>query len=182
MKNQILIKRYTQGLINSISNDQEYESLYQQLKDFGSLLSKYKKLKDSLYNPFLPLKKRMEIAKEILVQGKVADKIKRFVLFLLEHGRLPLLDDILAKMPVLWDEKKGVSFIEVTSAAPLTGDQKRQLKEKLELLEKKSVNLIYKVNPGLLGGFSLRKGNIVYDVSLRGSLDNLKDKICQEQR
>ena len=182
MKEQILIKRYAQGLINSIANDQEFKRLYQQLEDFNSLLDKHQKLKDVIHSPFLPLKKRIEIAKQILLQGEVDKKILRFVLFLLEHGRVSLLSDILELMPILWDEKKGVAFIEVTSAVPLTGFQKKQLKGKLELLEGKSVSLKYKVDPKLLAGFSLRKGNIVYDVSLRGSLDSLKDKICQEQR
>jgi len=182
MKDQILIKRYTQGLINSIRSDSEFKTLSQQLRDFCSLLERHKNLKDTLHSPFLPLNKKMQIVKEILAREAGADKINRFILLLLEHGRLPLLVDILEYMPVLWDERKGISFIEVTSAAPLTKHQKKQLKEKLELLEGKPVALKYKVDPKLLGGLSLKKGNIVYDASLRGSLESLKDKICQEQR
>ena len=182
MKEQVLTKRYTQGLINSIRTDQEFKKLLQQLKDFSRLLTKHQELKNALFSPFLPLKRRMEVAKEILTQGGATGKILRFILLLLEHGRLPLLDDILDLMPILWDEKKGISYIEVISAVPLTDNQKKRLKEKLELWERKSVALQYKVDPDLLGGFMLRKKDVIYDVSLRKNLAILKEKICQQQR
>lgn len=182
MKEKVLIKRYAQGLINSIDSDQEFKKFFQQLKDFNHLLAEHKELKDALYSPFLPLKRRIEVAREILTRARVADKIFRFILLLLEHGRLPLLPDILEWMPILWDEKKGISYIEVISAVPLTENQRKRLKEKLELWERKSVALKYKVEPELLGGFMLRKRDVVYDVSIRKNLAILKKKICQQQR
>ncbi len=182
MKEQVLTKRYAQGLINSIRTDQEFKKLLQQLKDFSRLLGEHQELKNALSIPFLPLKRRIKVAKEILTQGGASDKIFRFILLLLEHHRLPLLDDILELMPVLWDEKKGICYIEVISAVPLTENQKKRLKEKLELWEKKSVALQYKVDPDLLGGFMLRKKDVIYDVSLQKNLDFLKEKISQQQR
>lgn len=180
MKDHILIKRYSQGLVNSISNDQEFKKLYQQLKDFYSLISEHKNLREALSSLFLPTTKKIQIAKEILAKGLWVEKISRFILLLVEHSRLGLLPHILEFLPVLWDEKKGISTIEVSSAVPLLGVQKKKLKEKLEILEKSQVSLKYKVNPKLIGGLSIRKGNIVYDVSIKGSLESLKEKICEE--
>ena len=52
-------------------------------------------------------------------------------------------------------------------------------KKKLELLENKPVFLKYRSDPSLVGGLSIRKGNIVYDVSIRGNLGRLKENIIE---
>lgn len=180
MKSQILIKRYTQGLVNSIQSDKEFNTLSQQLIAFYELLTTHKKMKETLSSPFLPTTKKLQIAKEILAKNSLSEKISRFILLLVENSRLVLLPDIIENLPVLWNEKKGISSIEVSSAVPLLESQKRKLREKLEILEKGPVSLNYKIDPALIGGLSIRKGNIVYDVSIKGSSQILKEKIIEK--
>lgn len=175
-----MVKRYTKGLVNSVKDQKEFEALFAQLNGFSRLLSDHKKLNLALINPFLPRNRRIKIGKEIFSRGKWVEKASRFVMLLIENDRLELLPDILEWLPVLWDEKRGVSTIEVFSAVPLEESQKKKLKEKLEAMEKRSVSLTYRIDPELIGGLSLRKGNIVYDASIRGSLENLKERIIEE--
>jgi len=117
---------------------------------------------------------------EIFIKGKWSEKISRFVMLLIENDRLGLLPDILESLPIMWNEKRGISTIEVSSAVPLEEGQKKKLKEKLEILERRPVFLKYRIDPTLVGGIFLRKGNIVYDVSIKGSLESLKEKIIEE--
>jgi len=49
----------------------------------------------------------------------------------------------------------------------------------LELLEKRPVSLKYRSDSTLVGGLSIRRGNIIYDVSIRGNLDRLKEIIIE---
>lgn len=93
--------------------------------------------------------------------------------------RLELLPEIVESMPEVWNEKKGVSTLEVASVVPLSDKQKKKLQEKLTKLEKRKVSLKYRIDPELIAGLWIRRGNIVYDVSLKGSLVNLKDKIIE---
>lgn len=180
MKSQILIKRYAQGLVDSIVDDKEYGILNRQLVGFSNLLEKHRKMEETLSSLFLPTTKKMQIAREILSKDSFSKKISRFILLLIENNRLSLLADILDILPVLWNEKKGILSIEVFSAARLSESQKRELQERLEILEKNPVSISYRIDPGLIGGLSIRKGNIVYDVSIKGSLESLKEKIIAE--
>jgi len=101
------------------------------------------------------------------------------VLLLVENERLDLLPDIIEILPDLWNEIRGVQTFEVSSVIPLTDKQKKRLQEKMEHLENGPVALRYKSDPALIGGLSLRKGNIVYDVSLRGNLERLLEQITE---
>jgi F-type H+-transporting ATPase subunit delta len=67
----------------------------------------------------------------------------------------------------------------VSSVVPLNDTQKKRLEEKLLKLEKRPVSLSYIIDPSLVAGLSIREGNIVYDASLHGDLERLKQKISE---
>jgi F-type H+-transporting ATPase subunit delta len=179
MRTQILTKRYAQGLVNSIKDEKEYETLSHQLIGFRDLLVEHLELNAALTSPFLPLTKKMEMAQDVLKAGGLYGKMRRFILLLVENNRLELLSEIVDLVPLLWAENQGISTIEVASVSLLSEDQKTKLEEKLEILEGRPVSLVYTIDPELIGGLSLRKGNIVYDVSIKGSLENLKERISE---
>ena len=179
MRAQILTKRYAQGLVSSIKDEEEYEILTHQLIGFRDLLTTHEELNAALTSPFLPLTKKMQMAQEVLEAGGLEGKIRRFILLLVENSRLELLMEIVDLFPLLWHEKQGIATIEVASASPLSEDQKTKLREKLEILEGRPVSLKYEIAAELIGGLYLKKGNIVYDVSVKGSLENLKERISE---
>ncbi len=179
MKTLVLIKKYTLGLVNALKDEEEFSLVSGQLSEFSVLLSSHAELSETLANPFIPAAKKMMIVQEILTSAAAATKTTRFVLLLLDHGRLNLLPDILKHLPVLWHERKGVSTFEVSSVVSLTDGQRDRLRQKLEELEKRPVFLQFKINPDLIAGLSLRKGNVIYDASLRGHLNKLRERICE---
>jgi F-type H+-transporting ATPase subunit delta len=179
MRNQILVKRYTQGLVNALQDEKEFTAIGRELAGFSKLLSGRQDLRDVLASPFIAAKKKKQIIRDILAASSFSEKASRFIGLLQEHGRLHLLDDILQALPVFWHERKGVSTFEVSSVVSLTETQKESLTLQLERVEKRPVYLSYKVEPELVAGISLKKGNVIYDASIKGHLAKLKEKICE---
>jgi F-type H+-transporting ATPase subunit delta len=179
MKNRVLVKRYVQGFLKTIKDENEYEALYQELLGFHELLTAHEELRETLHSPFLPTSKKVELAEELLTKASYQGKNRRFILLLIENGRFELFPEMLESLHEFWNESKGVSTFEVTSVAPLTEDQKRKLTKKLEWLEKKPVFLKYSRDPSLVGGISVQKGNFIYDASVRGNVERLKQLIIE---
>ncbi|MEW5900237.1 MAG: ATP synthase F1 subunit delta [Acidobacteriota bacterium] len=179
MKNQVLIKKYTQGLVGALRDEPEFAAVSRELSDFQNLVSGNAELAKILASPFVPARKKAEVIKDILAASGFLKKTSRFLLVLLDHNRLDLLHEIREALPVLWNEHCGVATFEVSSAVPLGEVQKKKLKAELERREKSPVYLIYRIDPTLVGGFSLKRGNVVYDASLTGRLAKLKEKISE---
>ncbi|MFQ6068999.1 MAG: ATP synthase F1 subunit delta [Candidatus Aminicenantales bacterium] len=179
MKERILIKRYALGLVSSLKNEVEYRRVSQELSGFASLLERHDRLGRVLHSPFLPKKKKARLVREVLSRAKASSKTERFVHILIDNNRLKLLSGIMDILPLFWNEKKGIVSYEVYSAAPLNKAQKERLKRKVEAMEKRPVALSFSLDPALLGGIALKKGNIIYDVSLRGQLAKLKEKMIE---
>ncbi len=179
MKRQILVKRYAQGLIGALRDDREFQQIARELDAFHGLFSSHPDLGEVMTNPFIAAKKKSRIIADILSASAFSPKTTRFLTLLLNHHRLDLLGDLLKALPLFWNERQGVATFEVSSVVALSEAQRRKLAEELERLEKRPVSLNYRVDPDLVAGLSLKKGNLVYDASFRGYLSKLKEKIIE---
>jgi F-type H+-transporting ATPase subunit delta len=179
MKHRVLVKRYSQGLVNAIRDEEEFAAIHEELRHFLGLLESREKLKEVLQSPFLPLTKKKDLTDELLRTLSYKPKTARFISLCVENNRLEFMADMLDFLPEHWNEEKGVSTFVVSSVVPLSESQKERLREKLKQLEQKPVSLKFRTDPSLVGGLSIRRGNIIYDVSIQGNLDRLKEKIIE---
>jgi F-type H+-transporting ATPase subunit delta len=177
MKSRVLVKKYTEGLVNALKDDAEYRRVREDLEAFAGLMRPGEKLREALANPFLNARKRGAAVGEILERMSCHEKTKKLLGLLVEHGRLDILGDIAAAVPEAWNERQGVMTFTAVSAVPMTEAQKKRLTAELERLEKGRVTLVASVDPGIIGGLTLRRGNIVYDASVEGDLLRLMEKI-----
>ncbi|HCU25960.1 MAG TPA: F0F1 ATP synthase subunit delta, partial [Deltaproteobacteria bacterium] len=74
------------------------------------------------------------------------------------------------------DERKGRIRVQVTSAVDL-GDHQVQLKAILEKVLKQEVIFEAKVDPKLLGGLVLQVKDRIFDASLKGELERLRENL-----
>ncbi len=179
MKNQTLIKSYAEGLVLALDDDAEYGRVESELQGLCRLFNENPSLRRTLDSPLLAAGRKAEVVRDILDRVDISDKTRRFILLVMEHNRQGLLAEIIEALPLAWNDKKGVVSYEVTSTAPLSEAQKRRLGAELERLERAPVRLTYELNAAVLGGLSVRKGNLVYDASLKGSLNRLRAQILE---
>jgi F-type H+-transporting ATPase subunit delta len=179
MRNEALVNRYARGLVGALRGESELEAAHRELSAVSALLRENLELAAVLKSPFVPKKNKDQIVRDILASSARGAKTGRFLGLLIEHNRLHLLDDILRVVPGLWRESQGVRTFEVSSAISVTPKQQARLRAELERLEGGPVFLEYRIDPGLVGGLSLRKGNIVLDVSVQGRLAKLKEKMIE---
>jgi F-type H+-transporting ATPase subunit delta len=176
MKSKVLIRRYTEGLAGALKNEAEYKAVCGDLADFCRILQDHRQLREVLFRPFLKTAKKTQIVQDLLEKKSYQAKTARFLLLLLQHRRLDALSQIAEDLPVRWREKQGILTFEVRSVVPLKDSQKWKLEKQLEQLEKSAVHLTYRIDPGIVGGLYVKKGNMAYDVSLKGQLTRLKEK------
>ncbi len=180
MKNLALVKRYARGLIGAMQDEAEFRAVLDGLRDVQAVLEGHPELRFVMASPLLNKRRKAEVLRAVIERSDIPDKARRLIFLLLEHERLPLLGEIVAAAPEVWNERQGVLSFEVASVIPLTKAQQARLAERLAEAEGRPVSLVYRVDPGLIGGLALRRGHIIYDASLRGGLQRLRDRIEQE--
>jgi F-type H+-transporting ATPase subunit delta len=179
MRNPLLIKRYAEGLAGALPDDGEFEVVFRELTEFSALLHGHARLQSLLLRPFVSSTKKAAIIDEILSRETYQDKTIRFLHLLLRHRRLEILPDVIRDLPALWKERRGVRTLEVRSVVPVSEAQKGRLERELSRLEGAPVSCSYDLDPALVGGLFIRKGNRVYDASLKGELERLQDILSE---
>jgi F-type H+-transporting ATPase subunit delta len=179
MKNQVLVRRYAQGLVQAVKDEGEFASVRADLREFLGLYNRQDELRSALMSPFINAAAKAQILTDVLNGSRAREKTVRFLRLLLDHKRFDLIKDIADILPETWNEKLGILTFEVASVIPLTDAQKGRLRETIEAAEKRPVTLVFKIDPGLIGGLALRRGHIVYDVSIQGNLNQMKEQIQQ---
>ena len=88
------------------------------------------------------------------------------------------LGDILAAYDALADEDGNIAEVEVVSARALDDSSRRTLEAKIaKLADGRKVSATYSQDAALLGGAVVKIGSTVYDGSVRGQLEQLKQKL-----
>ena len=78
------------------------------------------------------------------------------------------------------NHRLGIVEAEVTSARPLTEAESRELLAEVSRVTGKQVSAQYKIDPSLIGGAAIRVGSTVYDGSVRGQLQKMKEQLSGE--
>lgn len=100
-----------------------------------------------------------------------------FIRLLAENGRLYCLPAIGQEFERLRDEYENIADVQVTSAVPLSDEQKQRFAAAMRSRLGKEVRLHCQVDPALVGGAVLRSGDMVIDGSVRGRLDQLASAV-----
>ena len=98
---------------------------------------------------------------------------------MIEKDRLFLIDSIIERFKKLIDKKNGVRRAKIITAFELSDTQLNQINDKLSNLTKTEVvgdNIIEK---SILGGFIAKFDDQMLDMSTKGKLSELKDKILE---
>ena len=77
----------------------------------------------------------------------------------------------------LYEETRGIENAQAVTSRPLTEEQLSALKNRLETLTGKTIQLENIIDPKLIGGITLRVGGKQFDHSLRARLDALQSSL-----
>lgn len=128
--------------------------------------------------PNIPKSERI-LSLEKVFGASVPENVLSFLKLICEKDRVRILETCLHEYMKLYNESKRVSWAHVTSAVPLTAEQKTALRLKLEKQSGRNVLLECTVDKTMLGGVVVEMDGKILDGSLRRRLQEVKEVISQ---
>ncbi|GAA3757870.1 ATP synthase F1 subunit delta [Terriglobus aquaticus] len=157
-----------------LNNDQ----VRQQLADFSSTLHNSRELREFLSNPSLEQHDKLKVLDAVAGRIGIDKTVRNFLAVLMDHERLGSLDDVVAEYQAMADAANGVAEVEIVSAKPLAEDERNLLQWKAGELAGSNVRVRWSEDASLLGGAVIRLGSRVYDGSVRGQLEQMKEHLA----
>ncbi|ACY18540.1 ATP synthase F1 subunit delta [Haliangium ochraceum] len=172
-----IARRYARALMSIGVEDGTYEALGRQVGVLAGAMKTSDELTQTLSNPAFPRADRRRILSALLERIGASKTVENFVLLLLDRERMGVLPDIARELDRMIDERTGRISAEVVSAQPLNEAQTARIKETLEKISGKQVQLSKREDPELLGGVVAKLGDVVYDGSLRTQLNQMRESL-----
>ena len=160
------------------SNHLDANAAQQQLRDFSDTFAGSNELREVLMNPSIPNEQKLKVLDAISGRIGVIAQVRNFLAVIMDHQRLAELDEILAEYHEIADEQSGLAEAEITSAHPLNDVDRAELEAQVAKVAGGRVRATYRQDATLLGGAVVRIGSTVYDGSLRGQFQQLKQKLA----
>jgi F-type H+-transporting ATPase subunit delta len=149
----------------------------QQLSDFAATLNGSKDLRELLFNASIPVAKRVSILDAVNGRVGCGPKVRNFLAVLISHERLAALGEILGEYRAEMNRRFSISDAEVVTARPLGDQERAALQGQVAELAGTRVNATFREDKSLIGGTIVRIGSTIYDGSVRGRLERLKDRL-----
>jgi len=96
---------------------------------------------------------------------------------LADKGRLNILPNIIEAFEIYYKQSTGLTKVQIISAVELEEKQVDRICEKLKARWNREVTAETLVDPELIGGFQIKAGDRVLDLSLKGQLDQYHQKV-----
>ena len=168
---------YARAIMDAAGSPQEANKLRGELLIFANALRGSKELSDLYANPIDEATK-LEITRQIARKMKASDLATRTLEVLLRHHRINDIDAIVDALHSYVNDALGVAVAEVRSAKHLSAEEIRELADTLSSKVGKKVELDIKTDPNLLGGFVVKIGSEIWDASVAGKINKVRESLA----
>ena len=172
-----IAKRYAQALFSLAEAEGKQEAW---LDDLAGVQEQMAEPSAALFfgEPRAPAERKQEIAARI---AEGADPLVRNFLGLLTQRRATgSLPDVVREYRRLLNESLGRAQAVVTTAAPLSAEQRGRLAASLGAMLDKEVVLDEREDPEVIGGIVVRVGDQIIDGSARARLEGLRQSLTRQ--
>jgi F-type H+-transporting ATPase subunit delta len=151
-----------------------------QLDDFDFAWKESPELRQVLESPVFPPAQKVEVLDKLNAKIGLSPLVRNFLAVLIDHDRIGAVAEVVEAYRREMDQRGGIFEADIVSARPLADDERRQLEAQVGQVAGGVVKARYREDASLLGGVIVTLGSTVYDGSVRGRLERLKEELVAD--
>jgi F-type H+-transporting ATPase subunit delta len=151
-----------------------------QLTDFLAVWNSSRELREVFVNPAIPAAQKIAILDKLNAKLGLQKELRNLIAVLIRNDRIAHVSDVAAAYRRILQEQLGIRSAEITTARELSRDERDKLVAEVAKLAGARVDPTFKLDKSILGGTVVRIGSTVYDGSVRGRLERLRETLIAE--
>jgi F-type H+-transporting ATPase subunit delta len=137
-------------------------------------------LRNILETPSVGPELKHNVIEKVSERMGLDSAVRNFIYLIVSHRRTELLREIQQVFSQELNARLGIAEASVTSAKPLSLEERVQVTAALERKTGKKIEARFEEDDSLLGGAVVRVGSTVYDGSVREQLNRLRQQLEAE--
>ncbi|MGV3632826.1 MAG: F0F1 ATP synthase subunit delta [Pseudorhodoplanes sp.] len=166
--------RYATALFELALEDKVLDKVRVDLDRFDEMIAESDDLRRLVRSPVFTSEVQVSALKPILAKAGIDGIAANFIKLVASNRRLFALPQIIKAFRALVAKHKGEVSASVTVAEQLSDAHLKSLKDALNTVTGKDVDLQVQVDPSIIGGLVVKLGSRMVDTSLRTKLNSIK--------
>ena len=178
MNQGIIPSRYAKALFEYASEKGADARIYELMHTLDSSFVAEPSLRQAVANPFIPAPDKVKLLTSAAGATDKDEVYARYLKLLVENNRLDAARDIALAYMKIYRSEHRIYLVTVTSAAPMGAVEENRLKALIERhLDGGTMEYHHRVDPALIGGFTVTIDNDKLDASVADELKQLRLKL-----
>jgi F-type H+-transporting ATPase subunit delta len=169
---------YAKAVMEVAQGAEGARGILDELERFDEARRSSQPLRDAMENPAVALEQRLGITREIAARLELGELTVRVLEVLVRNRRINQLGAVVDALQMMVHDAAGVSVAKVRAAHELDQEQREDLRRALEARFGGRVELEVSTDADLLGGFVAQLGSEIYDASVRGRIESLREALA----
>src|ERR1700678_70038 len=148
-----------------------------ELRQIAELLAERSELRRVWENPAIPAEQKRGLLDAIAQQAGTEKAVRNLLAVLIDHHRVKYLSAVIQQLEKELDARLGFAEAQITSVRELGDAEKQGLETEVAKLTGKKVRAKFGQDASLLGGVVVRIGSTIYDGSVKGQLEKIREAI-----
>jgi F-type H+-transporting ATPase subunit delta len=149
----------------------------QEVQALSQLVASSQQLREVWKAPSIPAEQKRALLDAIVAREGFARPVRNFMAVLMDHRRIKFLEPIVKEFGHELNRRLGFTDAEIISARELGQTEQNTLEAQVEKLTGQKVRARYARDGSILGGAIVRVGSTIYDGSVRGQLERIREAI-----
>ena len=178
---KLVSSTYGEALFELAQEKNTISVMLEEVSGLQTVLKANQELSVLMNNPKVSKEERSDILKEVF-RGRISDDLYNFLLLLVQKGRYAYVEEILAYFTDRVKEAEGIGTAYITTAVELTPAKKDEIHKKLlATTSYREIEVIYQVDPEIIGGMIVRINDRVVDSSIKTKLEKMERSLLAVQ-
>ena len=152
-------------------------ALDRQMTDFIATWDGSKELRELFANPAVPATQKVAVLDKLNTKMGLQRELRNLIAVLINNDRIGLVHEVADAYRAEMQERLGIRQAEIVTARELSGKERDDLLAGVGKLAGSRIDASFKLDKAIIGGTVVRIGSTVYDGSVRGRLERLKEAL-----
>ena len=172
------VSRYAQAFADVVTDAKlDTAALDSQFSDFLATWQGSAELRDYFENPAVAAQEKVGILDKLNAKLKLQKELRNLIAVLISNDRIAHVGEVAQAWRSLLQQQQGIRPAEIVTARALDQNEQTALVAEIAKLAGSKIDPSFKLDATILGGTVVRIGSTVYDGSVRGRLERLKEAL-----
>jgi F-type H+-transporting ATPase subunit delta len=172
------VSRYARAFLDVVTSARlDTAALDKQLADFEATWAGSPELQTFFQNPAVAATQKVAILDKLNARLGLQKELRNLLAVLINNGRIGQVHEVAAAYRAELRERLGIREAEIVTARELSTDERTTLIAGVGELAGSRIEAQFKLDQSILGGAVVRIGSTIYDGSVRGRLERLREAL-----